>query len=305
MDSLHPEHTQWQYPDSLIVGGIRVYIFGLSALRQLTSENKQPKVAVCFFAHGRLGSAEQHFPFCSHLCTHLNESHSERLGLVVTFDQRNHGQRLLSSLANEAWKSGNDTHGYDMYSIQYGTAKDISYLMDVLPMFLGAHVDAWGVCGISLGGHAALLCTANDPRINATASMIGCGDYMALMRYRAEKSNIPLPPSSNKFINEQLVALVQKHDPVNLAESFRGRPTILLGGGADRLVPPDCNAAFVDRLKQVYAENANELLQIVIEDGVRHEATPSMKEHTMKFMSKWLMNGDATHTVSVDSKAKI
>ena len=40
------------------------------------------------------------------------------LGLVaVSFDQRNHGSRLVDKTANEAWRGGNDTHALDMLGI--------------------------------------------------------------------------------------------------------------------------------------------------------------------------------------------
>lgn len=40
------------------------------------------------------------------------------LGLIaISFDQRNHGTRQVSALANEAWRSGNPTHAQDLFSI--------------------------------------------------------------------------------------------------------------------------------------------------------------------------------------------
>jgi hypothetical protein len=35
--------------------------------------------------------------------------------IAVAFDQRNHGTRIVNKLANEAWKSGNETHAQDMF----------------------------------------------------------------------------------------------------------------------------------------------------------------------------------------------
>ena len=37
--------------------------------------------------------------------------------IAVSFDQRNHGTRKVDNLANEAWRSGNESHAQDMFSI--------------------------------------------------------------------------------------------------------------------------------------------------------------------------------------------
>ena len=37
--------------------------------------------------------------------------------LVVAFDQRNHGERIVDSLGNESWEK-NKGHAIDMYAIQ-------------------------------------------------------------------------------------------------------------------------------------------------------------------------------------------
>ncbi|RKO85754.1 hypothetical protein BDK51DRAFT_12708, partial [Blyttiomyces helicus] len=86
---------------------------------------------------------------------------SGRRLLAVTFSQRNHGPRLVATDSNSSWKEGNPNHAIDMWGIQYGTARDVSYLVDVLEAFLSIRVRAWGVVGKSLGGHATLLALAN------------------------------------------------------------------------------------------------------------------------------------------------
>jgi hypothetical protein len=35
--------------------------------------------------------------------------------IAVAFDQRNHATRLVDKMANEAWRSGNETHAQDMF----------------------------------------------------------------------------------------------------------------------------------------------------------------------------------------------
>lgn len=100
--------------------------------------------------------------------------------VVISFDQRNHGERLLDKDKNGGWES--PSHVNDMYSTQVGTARDIrfaspssavcsfgkattrsrslSFLIDLLPSFLGFKPKSYGVIGVSLGGHVVLLSMA-------------------------------------------------------------------------------------------------------------------------------------------------
>lgn len=36
--------------------------------------------------------------------------------IAVSFDQRNHGSRIVNELANEDWRSGNKRHAQDMFA---------------------------------------------------------------------------------------------------------------------------------------------------------------------------------------------
>ena len=59
-------------------------------------------------------------PIAATAITQWNErsaSKDDGRGLIaVTFDQRNHGSRQVSKLANEDWRSGNERHAVDMFS---------------------------------------------------------------------------------------------------------------------------------------------------------------------------------------------
>jgi hypothetical protein len=65
-------------------------------------------------------------PIAAQAIDHWNErlgergSVGKRKGLIaVSFDQRNHGTRLVDQRANEDWRRKNDRHAMDMFSI-YG-----------------------------------------------------------------------------------------------------------------------------------------------------------------------------------------
>ncbi|KAI9209492.1 uncharacterized protein BJ171DRAFT_487171 [Polychytrium aggregatum] len=295
-----PEPEPEPEPEVLIVGGLKLFVFGLDQLRAKHRVGDFPSVSVCFFAHGRKSSPNKYFKFCMRLCQDpfgSNNSHSAESGrqsgnhhvIAVAVEQRNHGSRLLSDLQNESWKAGNDRHCYDMWAIQYGTACDLSYLIDVLPFFLPPETGAiwrWIVVGVSLGGHSTLLAMAKDERIKIGISIIGCGDYSSLMNYRAKRQPV-------------FVESLRRHDPVHLPLQFKGRSLLLLHGGDDKLVPSSCSQGFVQELRsKVYTragpqeegvavladDAATGRLKWIVEPGVGHTCSPFMEEQSQQWL---------------------
>lgn len=179
------------------IAGILTTVYGLEEL------NKGCKSISCLWLlHPRLATKQI---MASVASTCINEwsqrrSSERNVGLIaVAFDQRNHGSREVTPLANEAWRSGNPTHAQDMFrydlilvqtyliligrSIFHGTALDTSLLIDHLGSYIfhdvdGPIIDQHLVLGISLGGHAAWQVWFNDPRVTAAIVIIGCPDYM-------------------------------------------------------------------------------------------------------------------------------
>jgi pimeloyl-ACP methyl ester carboxylesterase len=108
-------------------------------------------------------------PLCEKLCW-LNDhkDFAKRHLIVVSFDSPNHGSRLVDEKANYGWKEKgkeNERHGLDMWSMLYGTSRTVSELMDVIEHYLFGplerpRVEAWGVVGFSMGGHASFLAAA-------------------------------------------------------------------------------------------------------------------------------------------------
>lgn len=149
--------------------------------------------------------------------------------LAVSFDQRNHGGRLVEALANEAWRQGNARHAVDMFSIYNGTAQDLSLLISYLPAYLfptGQHrITQHLVLGVSLGGHAAWHAVLHDPRIEAAVVVVGCPDYARLMADRARKSKLASYLASSLFGRDffgsadfpsALVEQVERWDPAGV-----------------------------------------------------------------------------------------
>lgn len=249
--------------------------------------------------------------------------------ICVAFDQRNHGSRLLSKTANMSWKEGNPNHQVDMWTLQYGTynvvvrssrvpnplpfqkgtARDISYLIDVLPMFLKNSIKNWGVTGFSMGGHAAILAACHgkkvlnapgyifqlipsciiEPRLSVAVPIVGCGDYLTLLKGRAEHSGVVFP-DPNSAADQQLIALLSTHDPVNAALNLKSRPLLILSGGKDPFVPAECNEAFIQKCNEVggYYETLQQHFEVFVDAEAGHELTSAMKGKLVEWFEKYL-----------------
>lgn len=267
------------------IAGLPVHVYSNRVLGEITG-----KVAVLFFLHGRTRSASKIGRFVEEILRHL----SEKVGttevelLVVTFDQRNHGERLLSTAANNAWDEGNNQHAIDMYAIHTGSARDISFLIDFLPAYLfpsaEARVVQWLAGGISLGGHSTWYALRHEPRISLGIPIIGCPDYLRLMTLRAKASNVAFEPP---YIPASFLAYVQKEDPVaapytlsDASNPFLGKKILVLSGGDDPVVQWECSEAFVKDL-EVGSQGAK---KVIVYPGVGHECTPAMLKETADFV---------------------
>lgn len=223
------------------IAGILVTVFGLS---ELPPSSEGTSVSALWLLHPRLQTKACMAPFAAHLITEWNthrrnhKSTSKSRGLIaISFDQRNHGSRLASPLANEAWRSGNEHHALDMYSSYAGTALDTSLLLDYLPGYIfpdSSHtIDHNIVLGISLGGHAAWHVITHDPRFSAAIPVIGCPDYARLMadRARLSKRKHWLDTQGRKFLGSpdfppSLLQSLRRTDPAAFISShLRDTPT--------------------------------------------------------------------------------
>ena len=135
---------------------------------------------IVFVAHGRGGDHSGNEGLCRSL--------AKRGFTALSIEQRNHGKRTLSPIANAAWglpdKLDNPSHAVDMYSQVVGTAHDCSMLIDALPAKFPelSMANGLGCCGISQGGHFALSLLVNEPRIDVAVALIGAGDYEQNMK---------------------------------------------------------------------------------------------------------------------------
>jgi len=215
------------------IGGIRVHVHGVEEL-----PSNSTSVAILWLLHPRLQTHESMIPVAAAAIhswnARLKSGNHGRSGagkglLAVSFDQRNHGERMVDALGNEGWRQGNERHAQDMFSIYAGTAQDTSLLID----YIGAYVfpanekkvDQHLALGISLGGHSVWHCLMHDERITAGVVVIGCPDYVRLMSDRARLSKLATfaetSPPGRDFLGSRdfpkpLVEAIEKYDPAGL-----------------------------------------------------------------------------------------
>ncbi|KAJ7086014.1 Alpha/Beta hydrolase protein [Mycena belliarum] len=272
---------------TVIIAGLNVHTYATESF----ASSIKPILAL-FVLHGRLGSTES--PYIQDLIAALvggaADNERERDLLVVAFDHRNHGTRLRAQVANLDFKD-NPNHVHDMYSVQTGTAKDVSFVMDFLPAYLFTSgersIVEWGVAGVSLGGHSTWIAAAEDPRVKIAIPIIGCPDYLGLMGLRAEAQGIAIAPP---HFPESLLRVIRASTPTGLpytskedGNPFLGKKVLILSGANDPLVPWSASEKFVKGL-----EVGSGSKEVIVQPGAGHEVTPEMVMAAVAFILRML-----------------
>ena len=95
------------------IAGILTTVYGLEELPSACRS-----ISCLWLLHPRL-QTKIGMANIANTCIHdwnQRPSHAGKVGLIaVAFDQRNHGSREVTPLANQAWRSGNVTHAQDMF----------------------------------------------------------------------------------------------------------------------------------------------------------------------------------------------
>lgn len=113
------------------IAGCEYYLYSNDVLNVDGMNNKQIK-SVLFVLHGRNATHEEVGEFCKGVLVGVKE----KIDMVVTFDNPNHGKRQVNAIKNLTWGEGNFTHAMDMYSQMNSTVDSIISGIDFIPSYL-------------------------------------------------------------------------------------------------------------------------------------------------------------------------
>jgi hypothetical protein len=103
-----PATTPLSSKHELVIGGVKIYIYGLDELKQSSGV----EIGVFYLAHMRtrtylVTEAIAH----EVLHQYRTDGRKKKRELIaITMDMRNHGEREVSKQANLTWKDGNENH---------------------------------------------------------------------------------------------------------------------------------------------------------------------------------------------------
>jgi hypothetical protein len=103
-----PATTPLSSKRELVIGGIKIYIYGLEELKRPSGV----ELGVLYLAHMRTRTYIV-TEAIAHEVLHRYRSDGrkkKREMIAVTMDMRNHGEREISKKANFTWKDGNESH---------------------------------------------------------------------------------------------------------------------------------------------------------------------------------------------------
>ncbi|KAG2338000.1 hypothetical protein BDR05DRAFT_894343 [Suillus weaverae] len=289
---------------TLLVGGLLVDVYSHPTVTSNSSSTDSDiPIHALFYLHGRFGSAQEQYVVDA-VKGIFDDSYTgvggERTKDLI-MDHRNHGKRLVDQQRNFAWSEdpakNNDQHAVDMYTIQTGSAQDVSFLIDHLSSFLYPSgertIVEWGMAGVSLGGHSTWIALSREPRLSLGIPIIGCPDYTKLISQRAASSRIPFSPP---YFPTSFQKYIKTHDPAQLAyrakdasNPFLGKKVLVLSGKDERTVPWVASAEFVEGLEV----GEGGVKRVVVEEGAGHEYTSGMRREAGLSVREWLSGAGA------------
>lgn len=305
------------------IGGINVYVYNTESLTDyIDNYNKtieapheghdkflQLPLNVFYFIHYRGGSYKNTEAFGYRTLKYIHEKKGDAKvpAIFVTFDLRNHGERLLDEARNKSWNSGNETHALDMVSAIEGNVADIKLVMDYLPAYLNLEAQLSDkaknvletklqyhnyLSGYSLGGHTVIRFAAKYPELVRTINpVVGCHDLSSLLLNRLRKLSLTDTAYDKKWFyysyaelnltpDEQHKYPEHFHEYLKLQDTdifenykFSKIPMYACFGAEDPLVPSKLSKAWVE----VY-ENTNDYSESFFQEGVGHDCTEEMLE---------------------------
>jgi uncharacterized protein len=203
--------------------------------------------------------------------------------VALSYDPVDHGERSrIGEQENVDPDSGSfrDPASGKLYrhfwAIVAETAAEVPSIIDWAIATLGVG-PVIGMGGISMGGNIAVVATGLDQRIGVVATGIAEADWLR------PGSTIPLS-APNAYIQH----CYEQCNPLTNLARYQHRPAMLLQCGVeDQLIPPGGAERFVKALTPTYAASP-EKLELVLEDGIGHEFTPTMWHNSLRWFERFL-----------------
>ncbi|RAO67549.1 uncharacterized protein BHQ10_003561 [Talaromyces amestolkiae] len=279
-----PPNTPLSSKKELVIGGVRVYVYGLEELKCSVDDN----IAILYLAHNRTRTYKV-TEGVAHEVLHRYQTDGKQKKaqlIAVTMNMRNHGDREISPQANRTWADGNENHGLDLLSMIEGSAQDFKLIMDFIPAYLPQCACIYNIMGgISLGGHTAWRIASLAPgRLHGFAMVVGSPNLASLLLSRlniqTDISDIDsleykelyelMNPQQRRMWPNTLDKLVRDGDRV-VTESFpTDVPLLLCNGKYDTLVPAKYTEEWVARRKQ------SRNIKLFVQDNTGHSCTKEM-----------------------------
>eukprot|EP00924_Labyrinthula_sp_SR-Ha-C_P015710 snap_masked-scaffold_4-processed-gene-7.29-mRNA-1 protein AED:1.00 eAED:1.00 QI:0/-1/0/0/-1/1/1/0/282 len=255
-------------------------------------QNIPNNTACVFLMHGRTGQKED----LEDLATQISEAGS----LCITFDHPNHGTRKQDPAKNNSWTKQNFDHAFDMHAQILRSVRDVSYLIDYLPIKLNFKTNKFAVAGISQGGHAAFMSITHESRISCCVGFISSTSYKTSLKYKYEKLKKHYAkhrkgeavPEFKELYSDDFSEFVDRMDPIfNMEKMLKeGRYILMLNGGADRLVTNDSNLEFMAKMKELYGNKFDKYVKHITYEGVKHEVPEEMRSEGVYWLAEHFIN---------------
>ncbi|OCF56102.1 hypothetical protein L486_06043 [Kwoniella mangroviensis CBS 10435] len=285
------------HPDSSVtelnIVGLHLRVYGLKEL-----EGSDRPLAVLIAAHGRTNSQKNMITFSQGILGEVYAKPKEerkRDLLIVTLDQRNHGNRITDRKANLAYDE-NPRHLIDMAAkvdslLSDGGAQDIQLIIDFLAAYLfpmgEKKVEEWIVSGISLGGHVAWRLLREEPRIRIGIPIIGLPfeSFPKYMGPRAESLNIPFEPPT--YPPSLVPVLEGDVDHSN----YKGKKILTIHGGHDKLVPLEKGLKDIEKILDAVNDSEGGKADIYVDDKTGHAVSKEMVWKTAEWVWEYGLRG--------------
>jgi pimeloyl-ACP methyl ester carboxylesterase len=316
-----------------VIGGITVYVYNADKLEayidlinsiyhtasHLHKQLTDVPINTVYLIHGR----GQDYTYTEQLAYNILSQYYEKKDspqvpmICITFDNRNHGQRLVGQLQNSSWNSGNETHALDMVSAIDGVIDDIKLIMQYLPSYLNLEyfldpklVQELGteikyvniLSGVSFGGHTVIRFASKYPQlVDAINPIVGCSDLTSLLVNRLVKTPIDSTDYDKKlfYFNYDELPISREQQKVNypptfhqylssddqnIWENFPMRLVKMFAafGGKDVLVPPKLSKFWVESY-----ESTNSATELFTQEDAGHECTSDMIDRLTTWLAKY------------------